>query len=96
MEDRMTEEEIYEEAKRRVKAKKEFYSHLFSYIVVNVFLFCMWYFVTGRGYPWFAWILGFWGFGLLSHFMGVFVWDKSGSKSAIEKEAARIRRQQDR
>ena len=33
-----SEEEIYEEAKKRVKAKKGFFIHLAVYIVVNIML----------------------------------------------------------
>ena len=35
---KMSEEEIYEEARKRVKAKKDFYVHLAAYICVNTFL----------------------------------------------------------
>ena len=37
MESQMSEEEIYETARKRVKAKADFYKHLVIYIVVNVF-----------------------------------------------------------
>ena len=35
---KMTEEEIFEEARKRVKAKKDFYIHVTVYVVVNAFL----------------------------------------------------------
>ncbi len=38
MASKMSEEEIYEEARKRVKEKKDFYVHLAVYICVNAFL----------------------------------------------------------
>jgi hypothetical protein len=65
-----------------------------AYIVINAGLFLIWYFVAGRGYPWYLWVLGAWGVFLLLDFFNVFVWQTGVSKSAIEKEAERIRKQQ--
>jgi hypothetical protein len=90
----MTDEEIYQEAHRRVKGKAKFYKDLMAYIVINAGIFLIWYFVAGRGYPWFLWVLGVWGVFLLLDFFNVFVWQTGVSKSAIEKEAERIRKQQ--
>ena len=94
MASQMSEEQIYEEAKKRVEAKKSFYIHLIIYICVNVFLINIWAFVAGRGFPWFIFPLGGWGIGLLFHGLGVFVFDRISNKAAIEKEAERIRREQ--
>ena len=90
----MSEEQIYEEAKRRVEAKKGFYIHLTIYICVNVFLINIWAFASGGGFPWFIFPLGGWGIGLLFHGLGVFVFDRKSNRAAIEKEAERIRREQ--
>jgi hypothetical protein len=46
----MSEEEIYEEAKKRVKAKRDFYGHLTAYIIVNAIL------VLGLGLPRWPWL----------------------------------------
>jgi hypothetical protein len=35
---KMTEEEIYEEAKKRVKSKKDLYLHISIYVLANAFL----------------------------------------------------------
>ncbi len=90
----MSEEQIYEQAKKRVEAKKGFYIHLTVYILVNILLVLIWAFASGGGYPWFLWPLGGWGIGILSHFLGVFVFGRKSDKAAIEKEAEKIRRQQ--
>jgi hypothetical protein len=56
----------WEEARKRVEAKRNFTSHAVSYVVINAFLVGIW-FVTGAGYFWPAWILGGWGIGLVMH-----------------------------
>ncbi len=90
----ISEEEIYEEAKKRVKAKRDFYGHLVFYVAVNIICFLIW--VLGdRGYPWFLWVLGPWGILIvLPHYLRVFVFAGKSGKRAIEKEAERIRREQ--
>lgn len=56
----LSEEQIYEEARKRVKAKRGFWGHFITYAVVNIICFFIWA-VTGGGYPWFLWVLGPWG-----------------------------------
>ncbi len=90
----MSEEEVYELAKKRVKAKRDFYVHLVVYVVVNIMLVIIWAFPAGRGYPWFWWVIGGWGIGVLFNFLDVFVWQRGGDNGAIEKEAEKIRREQ--
>ena len=94
MASKMSEEEIYEEAKKRVKAKKDFYVHLAVYVCVNIFLILIWRFASGGGFPWFIFPLGGWGIGLVFHFLEVFVFERKSDKTAIEKEAERIRKEQ--
>ena len=93
MSHQMTEEEIYQQAKKRVEEKKGFFSHLAVYIVVNVVLVLIWAF-TSRGYPWFVWPLGGWGVGLVFHFLGVYLFSKETGweRNELEKEAERIRK----
>jgi len=93
MENKLSEEEIYEEAKKRGEAKRGFYTHLTSYGVVNLMLIIIWAFPAGGGYPWFLWPLGGWGIGLIMHFLQVFVWPSGGDKAAIEKEVEKIKRE---
>ena len=91
---KMTEEQIYEEAKKRVEEKKAFYTHLVVYIIVNAMLVLVWWLTSGNGsrFPWFVFPLGGWGIGLLFHFLGVFVFDRKPTRIAIEKEAEKIRK----
>ncbi len=94
MSGKMTEEEIYSEARRRVKSKSKFFGDLAAYVVINAGLFLIWYFVAGRGYPWFFWVMGVWGVFLLIDFINTFVWKMRMGTGAIEKEADRIRKGQ--
>ena len=56
MTDKMSEEQIYEEAKRRVEEKKGFRVHAIVYVVINAMLALIWWFtgaeITGAGLPW--------------------------------------------
>ena len=91
----LSEEQIYEEAKKRVEEKRGFYVHLTAYIVVNIGLVLIWAFAAGGGYPWFIWCLGGWGIGLLFHYLFVFVFKDKSDRAAIEREAEKIRKEQD-
>lgn len=76
----------YQDAYQAVKAKKGFYKHLSSYILVNGAMFLVTLF-TGGGFSW-APILLFWGIGLGSHYIKVFGFPGSGvlSKEWEERE----------
>ena len=93
MASRMTEEQIYEEARKRVKEKKDFYGHFSSWAIVNLLLIIIWA-LSSRGYPWFLWPLCLWGVFVLLHYLRVFVFNQKSDKAAVEKEAERIRKKQ--
>lgn len=88
----MSEEQIYEEAKKRVEAKKGFYTHLVVYIVVNIILVLIWAFVAGRGFPWFIFPIGGWGIAIIIH--GISVLGGKSDRAAIAKEVEKIKREQ--
>ena len=90
----MSENEIYELAKKRVEAKKGFYGHLGAWAAVNILLIIVWALTDHGGHPWFLWPLCIWGFFVLINFFNVFIWPGKGDKTAIDKEAEKIRRQQ--
>ena len=56
----LSEEQIYEEARRRVKEKKGFWGNFSSWAAVNVILIIIWALTDLGGYPWFLWPLGIW------------------------------------
>ena len=76
----------YQEAKRRVEAKKGFYVHLFFFVVLNVI------FLAAVGWD-FLWATAFWGLGLVLHGASVFFsgsdWVKRWEHRVIQKELDR-------
>jgi hypothetical protein len=89
----LTEEQIYEEASRKVKDRKRFYGGLATYLIVNTVLVVIWA-LSGQGYMWFLWPLGIWGVFVLGDYLRIFVFGKGSDQQAIEKEAAKIRKEQ--
>ncbi|MFC2051556.1 2TM domain-containing protein [Chloroflexota bacterium] len=88
-----SEEQIYEEAKKRVRAKRRFWGSFIFYGVVNAICFFIWA-LSGGGYPWFLWVLGPWGIlFVFPHYLRVFVLGGKSEKRAIEKEVERIKRE---
>ena len=79
-------QERYEEARRRVQAKKGFYGSLLVYVVINV----VFLFVAGWGW---LWVTLFWGIGLAVHAWHVFgrhsEWVQAWEQRQMEKELAR-------
>jgi hypothetical protein len=77
-----------------VEAKKGFYIHFTIYVLVSIMLYIIWR-ATWTGYPWFIWPIFGWGIGIISHFLGVFVFSGQSNweRRAIEKEMGRLRRE---
>src|SRR5690349_17833287 len=82
--------QIWRLAHRRVAFKR----HLASYVIVNAFLWILWYFTGARNYgstlPWPAWSTLGWGIGLAFHFAGAYM--STGSDS-VENEYNKIANQ---
>ena len=102
----LSEKEIYEEAKQRVKAKQGFYRHLGAYLAVNTVLIVIWALSGGAtnewsgngdwtGGKWFLWPLCIWGAFVVVNFLQVFVFKTSviGEKRAIDKEVEKIKKE---
>jgi 2TM domain len=79
-------DEQYQEAKRRVEAKKGFYVHAFFFVVLNAI------FLAAVGWD-FLWATVFWGLGLVLHGASVFF---SGSDSVKRWEHRAIQKELDR
>jgi 2TM domain len=88
-----TQEELTK-AKKRVKAKKDFYQHLMSYAIVNLFLFAL-NIITSPSYLWFVFPMLGWGIGLAFHYVGVFgipgfdILSKEWEEREVERELRR-------
>lgn len=78
---------LWEIAKRRAGFK----SHLAVYVVINTFLWGIWFF-NGREFsdlniPWPAWSSVGWGIGLIFHYLGAYVFPRENS---AEKEYEKL------
>jgi len=92
MSKKMSDDEIREIATYRVRRRRGFYVHLTAYILVNLMLIAIWYFL-GDGYFWPMWVLLFWGIGLVVNAVTVFAKGDIGSeRAAIEKEIEKIKK----
>ena len=58
-------------ARKRVKAKKDFYQHLVTFVIINSFLIAINILTNPTGI-WFHYALLGWGVGLLFHYVDVF------------------------
>ena len=67
----MMDEELLVRARKRTEAKISFYSDLGLYSIVNVLLFALWW-NGGGGFPWFLFVVFFWGLGVVSHGLVLF------------------------
>ena len=86
------EKELYEKARRRVKKIRDFYSNVFSYVVISTFLTLLnWY--TNPDHWWVQWVWFGWGFGVAMHGIGLYKtnilfgedWEEKKIKEEIEK-----------
>ena len=81
--------EMWELAKRRVGFK----NHLAAYIVINAFLWGIWFFNDDHQYggiwPWPLWSTFGWGIGLAFHFLGAYVFPRENS---VEREYDKMMR----
>ena len=66
-----TEEERYAKARKRVQEIKGFYSHLASFVMVNLLLLGI-NLATSPRHLWFYWPLLWWGLGLVIHGLKTF------------------------
>jgi len=80
--------QLWEIAQRRASFK----THLITYLIINAFLWGLWYFNSsdsdGSGYPWPVWSTLGWGIGLAFHFAGAYVFPKANS---VEREYEKLK-----
>lgn len=95
----MTEEELYQKAKKKVKQKKDFYIHFGIYCVCILMCYMINNVLTYTFFQW--WILAAlgWGMGIVGNFISVFglPWQYSGEdweEKEIEKEMRMLERRQ--
>jgi hypothetical protein len=82
--------QLWEIAKRRASFK----THFGTYLVVNGFLWAIWFFTTNDNnytsrFPWPMWSTLGWGIGLLSHYLRAYVYPK---QNTVEREYEKLLR----
>ncbi|SKA15162.1 2TM domain-containing protein [Sediminibacterium ginsengisoli] len=88
----VNEEKYWQIARKRAAFKKS----LFSYIVINAFLWAIWWMTVGRtagvkGYPWPVWVMLAWGVGLGFQYFEAY----NGSKQdMVQQEYERLKKDQ--
>ena len=80
----------YEQARARALRKRKFRGDVVGYLVINAFLIGIWA-IAGFGYFWPAWIIGFWGVGLIMNMWDVY-FRRPVTEHDIEQELKRIQR----
>ena len=80
---------------RIAQKRAHFRKSLFTYLTVNGLFWCIWWFTRGQygtfgKFPWPAWVMLFWGFGLAKDYYEAY----HGSKSDLaEREYEKLKRQ---
>lgn len=83
---------LWETAKRRVG----FRSHLLTYIIINAFLWALWYFShdsenLNDPFPWPMWTTLGWGVGIAFHFARTYLNNETNS---VEQEYQKLKNKQ--
>jgi hypothetical protein len=70
-----SDEELMRLARKRAEDKVGFYTHFTIYVAINLLLIFVWWFAGGSSgvFPWFVFVLVFWGIGIVAHGALVFV-----------------------
>jgi hypothetical protein len=83
-------EELREKALKRIKDKRDFATHVVTYVVINALIVAVWAFAAGGGFFWPMFPMAGWGIGLLFH--GIEVYRDEPTEADIQREIAHLRR----
>jgi hypothetical protein len=84
-----SEQELRARARKIAEDKLGFYVHFSVYLLVNAMLIFIWWW-TGGGFPWFIFVLVFWGIGVVAHGIGTFGGGRYADRMA-EREYQRLK-----
>jgi 2TM domain len=87
----LNEAELRAQAKSRLKRRREFYSNLGTFLLVNGLLWLIWG-LTGAdtsGFPWPAWVTAIWGFVILMHGFRAFL-RRPITEADIDREVRKL------
>lgn len=89
------EAQLREKAEKRVKQKTHLLQGIGTYVVVNGFLVIIWA-LTGRGYPWFLWVMAGMGIALAFQVVGYFTGTRgeAAKDRMIQKEMERLKNEE--
>ena len=91
--------ELLENAQRRIKQKKNLFSHFVIFLIGSVFLVLINKILKyGENYDWFIWAITVWAFLFLVHAFNVFVtqkfmgkdWERKQREKLVAKQKQRI------
>jgi hypothetical protein len=82
-----SDDDLRDEAIKRLRKKQDFGAHLLVFVLVNALVWVTWA-LTGAGFPWPAFVTGFWAIGLVMN-----AWDVYGRRPIGEAD---VRREMDR
>lgn len=80
---------LRELAVKNLRKRRDFKSHVFMYVLVNVILVAIWA-LTGAGYFWPIFPILGWGLGVVANAWDVY-WRKPITEDEIRREADRLR-----
>lgn len=81
---------------RLARKRAAFKQNLTSYIIINILLWIIWWYTSGRhgdhnGWPWPLWVMIFWGLGVVFNYFDAYRGDK---ETLAEKEYEKLKKQQ--
>lgn len=81
---------------RIARKRADFRRSLYLYLVINMFLWLIWWMTTGRitgltGYPWPLWVMLTWGIGVAIQYFEAY---KSDKADLAEREYEKLKRKQ--
>ena len=82
---------------RIARKRADFKRNLTSYVVVNIFLWLVWWFTDGQkngfnGYPWPVWVSLAWGIGIVMQYFEAY---NGSQKDMAEREYEKLKRKQE-
>jgi len=93
-----SDDDLRTRAEARVKAREDFRVHLLVYVLVNAFLWVIWFTTDGPGtssVPWPLFASFGWGIGLIAHWWTVYGVNDDRREAEIQKEIRRLRGDRD-
>ena len=84
-------EALWQVAKKRAAFKR----HFFTYVIINLFLWGIWFFTGSRTYdggyiPWPAWVTLGWGVGVAFNYIDAYV---ANQRDAVQREYDKLKNQ---